>query len=123
MDRLQPLAQHLDDEGFGAALRHRPVEAEQIEIVDADGVELAQLDAEGRQAEGRLVGLEIGPRMRLEGEHAAGRVELARQAQRLADHLLMAEMQPVEIAQRDDGAARFDRDLGVVPEQTHGGKI
>ena len=60
--------------------------------------------------------------MGLEGEHAAGCVELGGQAQRLADHLLMAEMQPVEIAQRDDGAARFDRDLGVMAEQTHGGE-
>jgi hypothetical protein len=49
--------------------------------------------------------------------------DLARQPAGFADQALMAEMQPVEIAQRDDGAARFDRDLGVVPEQTHGGKI
>ena len=35
----------------------------------------------------------------------------------------MAEMHAVEIAQRHDGAARLDRDLGVVAEQPHGGKI
>src|SRR5262249_1568633 len=116
MRRLDALAQDLDDEGLGAAPGHRAVEGEQIEVIDSHRLQMAQLDAKGRKPEGRAIRLEEGARMRLEGEHGARRLEFARKAQGLADHLLMAQMKTVEIAQRHHGAARFHGDLRMMPE-------
>ena len=57
---------------------------------------------EGRQAERRHVGLEEADRVRIEGgdDHRPPLVEAARD--RPPDHRLVAEMEAVEIAERDD---------------------
>ena len=123
MGRLQPLAQHLDHEGFGALAGQLGVEMQYEQVVDADRLEMADPDAERRQAEGRLARREELARMRLEGEHRQAGAELAGAARRGADHRLMAAMHAVEIAERHHRAARLDRYLGVMSKQPHGDPV
>ena len=120
MGDLEPLAQHLDDEGLGALARQLAVEMQHEEMVEADRLELAHLDAKGRQAEGRRVGREEFARVRLEGHHRVAGPELAGMARRGGDHRVVATMDAVEIADRDYRAAGLDRHLVVVTKQSHG---
>ena len=71
----------------------------------------AHLDAEGGEAERRLVGPEEGARMRLERQNADRAVIGLRPLEGARDHRLVAEMHAVEVAERDGAAAAFGRDL------------
>jgi hypothetical protein len=112
----QAFDQNFDHEGFGAHLRQALPEGQDEEIVEAHGFELAHLDAQRRQPEGRLTGLEELARMGLEGQHCRRRAELACLGLGSGDDRLMTAMDAVKIAQRHDGMARFDRDLGMMTE-------
>src|SRR3546814_16428468 len=63
---------------------------------------------------------EEAPGMGLEGQHSERRARLGRDLRGAADHRLMAAMHTIEIADRDGGAARAGRDVGVVAEDSHG---
>ena len=58
--------------------------------------------------------------MRIESGDDAGPALAARPGQRLADHGLMAEVEAVEIAQREDRAAQGIGDGLAVIEADHG---
>ena len=58
------------------------------------------------QPERRGIGYEMAHRMRIEGGDDGRTAFRARPGHRLADHRLMAQVEPVEIAQRDDRAAQ-----------------
>ena len=58
--------------------------------------------------------------MRLEDENAERHAQLFRDARRLADDLLMAEMHTVEIAERVDRAPKTGRYLLVMTDDLHG---
>ncbi len=71
------------------------------------------------QPEGRGVGLEVAHGMRVEGGDDY-RPPLVRAAlHRPPDHRLVAEMEAIEIAQRDDRAAQGIRDRLVVEQALH----
>jgi hypothetical protein len=115
----EALAQHLDDEGFGALAGQLGIEMQHEQVVDAHGLELAGLDPQRRQAERRLVRAEELARMGLEGEDRVGGAEFARLLGGRGDHRLVAAMDAVEIAERDDRAPRLDGNLRIVAKQPH----
>ena len=119
--RLEPLAQHFHNEGFRAALGQRPVEGQQEDVIDADRLQLAQLDAKGREPKRRFIRLKEFARMGLEGQDAAGNAQFVGQPGGLGDDRLVAQMHAIEIAQGDDGGPSLDRNLGMVAENAHGG--
>jgi len=57
--------------------------------------------------------------MGLEGEHGLGRARGTGDLACLADHRLMAEMNAVEIADRDDGPAGVIGEWAVLVEDPH----
>ena len=71
------------------------------------------------QPERRRVGPEVAHRMRVEGrdDHRPPLVRAA--LHRAPDHRLVAEVEAVEIAQRDDRAAKLLRDRLVVEQALH----
>ena len=71
------------------------------------------------QAEGFGIGLEMAHRMRVEGGDDRGAAFFARPANRLARHRLVAEVETVEIAQRDDRAAQAFGQLFPMVEKPH----
>ena len=72
------------------------------------------------QAKGLRIGPEIAHRVGIEGGDDAGTAFSPRPCQRLADHGLMAEMEAIEIAQRDDGAPQAFGHRFTVVEANHG---
>jgi hypothetical protein len=115
----EPGDQHLANEIFGAQRSEFTAEMEIIEIGDTEAAEQPGLDAEGGQAEGRGGGLEDAARMRLEGEDGGRRAGLTRQGAGPGDDELMAEMNAVEIADRNGTAARARRKPGIMAEDLH----
>src|SRR5262245_18888108 len=90
------------------------------QVVYAHGLELPRLDPEGRQAEGRLIRSKKLTRMRLKGEDGVGGLEVAGLLRRGGNHRLVAAMDAVEIAERNDGAARLHWHFRMMPKQPHG---
>ena len=101
----QALDQHLFDELAVAEASHLEVERQQIEQVDAEAGQRPGLLAVGHQLEGRLGWPEQAARVRVEGDHPQRRMVGQRRFRGLRDHLLVAAMHAVEIAQRHGGAA------------------
>src|SRR5690606_15116853 len=96
------------------------IEVERAQEVDAERLHQARLAAEGGQAKGRDRGLEYAARVRLEGQNGLGGAHGVGPFARDADHGLVAEMQTVEIADRDDGAAGLNVGRRVMAEDAHG---
>ena len=59
--------------------------------------------------------------MRLEDDDAEGHAHLRRNRRRLADHLLVAEMHAVEIAERIDRPPETGRNVLVMADDLHRG--
>ena len=74
---------------------------------------------ERRQPERRHVGLEVPHRMRIEGGDDHGPAQVEAERDRPAHHRLVAEVEAVEIAERDDRAAKFFGDGLVVVQPLH----
>ena len=72
-----------------------------------------------RQPEGRGIGLEMAHGMRIESGDDGRAAFLARPADRLACHGLVAQVETVEIAQRHDRAAQAFRQWLAVVEEPH----
>jgi hypothetical protein len=68
--RMQTLDQDLAHEVLGAQCGERLVERQHEDVVNAECLEQAQLQAERGELERRVVGAEEATRVRLEGEHA-----------------------------------------------------
>ncbi len=105
MTDAQPLVQDLLDEVPVAEVGHLEVEVQHIEQVDAEGLERAGLLVGGHQPERRFVGLEQPARMRVEGDHRQRRADGPGRRGRAGNHLLMPQVDAVEIAQRHGRAA------------------
>src|SRR5215472_9274157 len=89
------------------------------EQVDAERLDGLRLGAERGQAKRRIFRPEDPARVRLESEHAMWRALATGDPPGLGDHCLMAEMDAVEIADGDDGAALCGGHA-VMAEDTHG---
>jgi hypothetical protein len=96
--------QHLLDELAVAEAGHLEVERQQVQQVHAQGLQRAGLLGMGHQLEGRLAGAEQPARVRVEGDHAQRQLVGQRGFRGLGDHLLVAAMHAVEIAQGHAGA-------------------
>ena len=114
MARAETLVQHLGHEGLGRHQAEFVVEGQLVEQGDAQRLECRGALGRQREAERRVVGAEVLARMRLEGQHAEGQLRPRRV--RGLDHLGMAAMHAVEIAQRHDGAACIGGKLAPVVE-------
>ena len=118
--RADARGDNIGDEGGRLARGEGAVEARNVEDLHAERGEVAGLEAEGREPEGFVRGGQHLARMRLEGEHGKRRAEGARDARAFLDHRAVAEVDPVEIADGDDRAARV-RGRGLpVPYDAHG---
>ena len=115
--RAEALVQHLGHEGLGRHQAEFVVEAQLVQQRDAE--RLQRVGAFGRQgqAERRVIRAEMLARMRLEGQHAERHLRPRRV--RRPDHLGMAAMHAVEIAQRHRGAARIGGQVAPVVEDAH----
>ena len=102
-------AEHLGDELLGVHRGELGAELEHQHRVGAGVGEQRLALVERGQAERRHVGLEEADRVRVEGrdDHRPPLVEGARD--RAADHRLVAEVESVEIAERDDAPLEADR--------------
>ena len=76
MARLEPGDDDLFDEALGRRGGDGSVEMDQTHRLDAEQVHLADLAAQRRQLEGRRIGLEIAPRMRLERHRGQRRIHV-----------------------------------------------
>ena len=96
----EALDQDLPHEIFRRQRRERRVETQHDRAVEAGLGEQPQLRGLVAQAEDRLVRLEDGARMRLEGQHRGLAPERAGAPQRHVDHGAMAAVDAFEIADR-----------------------
>ncbi len=117
--RAQPLAQDPVGEVLRAEVRQRLVEVERHQQVDAQGLDEPRLDPERRQTEGRRVRREEAARVRLEGEDRLRPFQLVGQTPGLRDHFLVAAVDAVEIADRDDRTLQRLRHVVVMAQDLH----
>ena len=118
--RADARGHHVGDEGGRLARGEGAVETRDVEDLDAERGEVAGLEAEGREPEGFARGGQDLARVRLEGEHGKRRAEGPCDARAFLDHRAVAEMDPVEIADGDDRAARVCGRGLPVPYDAHG---
>ena len=116
----QSLAQHLVREVLGAHRRQDLVEVQGRQEVHVQGLDQPRLDPEGREPEGRRVGREEAARVRLEGQDGSGRAQDLGQAAGLGDHLLVATVDAVEIADGDHRPFQCLRYVMIVTQNQHG---
>jgi len=98
----EALHQHLGDEGLRRERRQRLVEGHDQHAVEAGRGEEAQLRLRVGEPEQRLVGAQHQPRVRLEGDGRRRALEAVRALERRRHHRLVAAVDAVEIADRDD---------------------
>ncbi len=98
------LHQHAGDERGGIERGERGIEFHQDGAIEPGGRQQAQLRGRIGQAEQRLVRIEEGARMRLEGQRRRRPAKALRAGHRGADHRAMAAMHPLEIAHGDHRA-------------------
>jgi hypothetical protein len=97
--------QHLLHKAGGRKRGEGRIEAGHVDVLHARGSHQLQLVAQPREPRGsRRPGKELA-RMRLEGQHAGGDVQLARLGAHTLDQRAMAAVHAVEVADRQ-GAAR-----------------
>ena len=113
--RAQPVEENLRDEVLSAGSRQLAVEMEHQHRGRPGGeIEFLPL-LQSRQAEGRHIGPEKAHGMGIESGDDGGAPLAARPVDRFLRHRLMAEMEAVEIAKRDDRAAQgFGHRLAMV---------
>jgi hypothetical protein len=102
--RTQALVQHLGGEFPVGHMGQFGAERQDVEDVDAQGLEGAGLLVGLHQPECRLVRAEIDARVRVEGDDAERRGMIARSLGGERDHLLVAAMDAVEAAHRQGRA-------------------
>ena len=114
----EPLDQDPFDELLGGEAGKRRVEGEHDRAVEAGRGEEPQLAGLVGQAEQRLVRIEEGARMRLEGQRRRRPAQRLGAANGGADHGAVAAVHAVEIADGDDRAAQgvIGRDIAHDPE-------
>ena len=78
---------------------------------------------EGREAERRHIRLEVPHRMRIEGCHDHGLAQVEAERDRAAHHRLVAEVETVEIAEREDRAAKLIGNDLVVVQPLHRARL
>ena len=115
----EPLYEHVGDELLRIHRRQFGPEAKDEHRVGTGMGEQPLTLVEGRETEGRHLWLEMAHWVRVESgdDHRPPKVEAERN--RPADHRLVAEMEAVEIAERDDRAAKLFRDRLVVVQPLH----
>jgi hypothetical protein len=117
----EPVGERVAHEVLGR-LPHQPaVEAKRVEHVHAQLRRELGLAAQGRQPGGGRLGLDDLARVRLEGDDAQGRAELARERRGGGDHRAVAPVEAVEVADRDRRTAHSARRPGARPDDAHGG--
>ena len=118
MGDAQPLHQVADDEVFRAEFGQRPVEGQHRHEGGAQRRDQPRLQRLRRQAEHRLVRLEIAARVRLEADDAPGPSEPPGFG-RGSQQRLVAAVHAVEIADGDDGAPAVFRNGREARDHMH----
>ena len=95
--------QHSGNERAVCEVFHLGVEGQDVEEVYAQVCKCTTLLIGGHQPKGRRIGLEYPARMRIEADHTAGRAQVFRGLHRQGNYALMAQVHPVEIAERNAG--------------------
>ncbi len=118
--RLEPLVHHVAQEVFGRDARELAREADDDGLLDAEHAERLDLLVEGLEERRRGLRVQHRAGVRVEGDDGRHAACGARALDDAADDELVAEVQPVEHAERQH---RRPRDLRVlVPvEKTHKG--
>ena len=119
MRQAQALGQHIAGKLFRLQARQRMVEGQFIKKVDAELFQPMRAGFGIHQTEGGAVACEELARMWLKGQDAQRRVMGARDV----DHMLMAQMHTVEIADGDAGTPIFGRDILIIAHGPHGDRI
>ncbi|MNI42447.1 hypothetical protein D3C73_967430 [compost metagenome] len=100
----QPIYQDGPDELFGRAAGKIAIERIFDHRMEPHRLQEPRLHRRRRDAENRLVRLEDGTRMRLEGQDQSRYTAFFRQLQRTFEHAAMTAMHAVEVADRDHSA-------------------
>src|SRR5690606_34951496 len=108
--------EQLADEGFGRSAGQRVVELEYQHGVGAGGGEQLFALVERGEAERRHVRREMAHRVRIERRDEGRPAFAPCPRHRLGNDLLVAEVEPVEVAERDDRAAQMVGDGIAVAE-------
>ncbi|ENN88952.1 hypothetical protein RHSP_03298 [Rhizobium freirei PRF 81] len=101
---VQPIDEDRVNELIRGALGKGAIERIFDDGVEAESFQQAGLQRRRRQAEDRMIRLEHGARMRLEGQHEGRNTAFPRNLQRATEHRLMTAMYAVKIADGDDPA-------------------
>ena len=117
---MESLDQEPLDEVPMAEPRQLRVEMHDEEVVDVDPFQHAHLAAQRRELEGRFLRPEEPARMRLEGENRQRRLAVPGDFPGASDDRLMAQMDAIEIADRDRRSAHRFRQAGNMSENPHG---
>ncbi len=104
----------------GGGAEQAPVAAEDIEMVDAEAAQQLGLAAQGREARRGGGGVQDLARVRLERDHAERAAKCPRMTGGGTDHLAVAAMDAVEVADRHRGTARCCRQASVITVDEHG---
>ena len=118
---VERLDQHVFDEDFRRPAGDRGVETQHHQAVEPRRLQRARLLGEGRQTENDWPAGKIVGRVRLEGQRRRGDVARARDPACRFDHRAMAEMHPVEIADRVDRATERRRRVGGIHDEREPG--
>ena len=118
LPRLKPLVHNVAQKLFGAARGELAREAYDYRLLDAEHAEGFDLLVEGLQQGRRGLGVQHGARVRVEGYDGRHRRGGARTFDHAPDDELVAEVQPVEHAERQHRRPRYLRVL-VSVEKTH----
>ena len=110
----------LGDEVLRGQRREVAVEMEHDHRVCAGLGEQAFALVERGQAEGGCIGAEMADRVGIEGRDERGATLGLCPGDRAPDHRLVAEMESVEIAERDDSAGKMRGDRSAPVEPLHG---
>ena len=120
MRNTQAADQNLGDKILRRALRKVAVEGLDVEVIDAERFDQPRLQPERAEEERVLDRAKKHARMRLKRHDGGGGAFGPGDAHRLPDHRLMAQMQPVEIAERDHAALQRRRHFTPGAEDMHG---
>ena len=113
----QAAVQHLGDEALGVEAREGTVERQFVQDGDAQRLQRRRALVGQGQLERRVVRAEVLARVRLERQHRERPVRT--RPVRRAQHVGVAEMHPVEVAERDGRAAGCSRQAAPIAETLH----
>ncbi len=115
----EPAREHVVDEALGRFGHQMPIERQDVQVIDPEPGQEARLDPQRGQSRRRLLRRQDLARMRLEGDHAERRAEVAGPRPRGLDQGAVAAVHAVEIADRDHPVQGGLRQIPIAPVDLH----